>query len=135
MTTIHAPAWELNRSLGPVQGPLHCGHTFDRDAAPFTDGSAILDDGSRICYDCATAADRSAMRDATPGDRFTAYVSSDGRTLTSWPGRELGTVVGWGERHPWSNSRRYVSVRDVNGGRWRGTAEPGMWASLRRCAD
>ena len=112
---------------------LDCGH-HPSPHEPFTTGAAHTSDGREICYTCADREEREAMKTAV---RFCAYVSSDGRRLTTWPGGDLGSVT-LGNLHPWSSGPRadrrcYLSVIDCHGNRWRGTGAPGMYATLRRC--
>ena len=103
-----------------------CGH--DSEPRGVAVGYARDAEGRTCCYPCADAMDREQMRTA---DRFTAYQSGD--RITTWTGGTLGRIVRVGKVHRWSRERRYVSVVDVHGARWHGTAADGMWASLRRC--
>lgn len=107
---------------------LDCGH-HPSPHQPFTTGTAHTRDGREICYDCADRETREEMKTART---FCAYVSSDGRRLTTWSGETLGTAH-LGSRHPWSRKRRYLSATDCHGTRWHGTGAPGMYATLRRC--
>lgn len=107
---------------------LDCGH-HPSPHHPTTTGTAHTADGREICYACADQEQREDMKTATA---FCAYVSSDGRRLTTWTGGDLGRVH-MGSRHPWSRERHYLSATDCHGTRWHGTGAPGMWASLRRC--
>lgn len=87
----------------------------------------------RICYPCADEMQRAEVRDSKPGDRFCAYIGSDGETVTTWSGGRLGKRLGaWGALHPWSRERRYLTVRMDDGSEWYGTAAPGIWASLKK---
>ncbi len=103
-----------------------CGHEPTPDG--LGSGYARTADGRTMCYLCADELQRLEMATV---DRFTAYVSSDGRTLTTWSGGVLGrcTLAG---RHPWSSERQYLRATDVHGNRWHGTGAPGMYACLRR---
>lgn len=83
----------------------------------------------RVCTTCADELERETLKDATA---HCGYVSCDGKEWTTWTGGKLGRVVLTGKRHPWSRERYYVTVRDVHGAWWHGTAGKGMWASLRR---
>ena len=103
-----------------------CGH--DSTPKGCAAGYATTAEGRTMCYACADDAQRETMRTA---DRITAYQS--GSDITTWSGGKLGRIVTTGKRHPWSRERHYVSVRDVHGQWWHGTAADGMWASLRRC--
>lgn len=112
---------------------LACGH-HPSPHGVFTTGTAHTTDGREICYTCADQEEREALKTAT---RFCAYISCDGRRLTTWTGGDLGSVY-LGSPHPWSSGpradrRRYLSATDCHGTRWHGTGAPGMYATLRRC--
>jgi hypothetical protein len=92
-------------------------------------GYAVLSEkDSVICYPCADEREREFL---TNNERFTGYISEDGRTLTTWTGGYLGKVL-IGERHPWSRERHYVTVETYDGSVWHGTGAPGQWCSIRR---
>lgn len=82
-----------------------------------------------VCYACA---DKRQAADLITENRFTGYVSCDGRSLTTWSGGTLGRIF-LGSLHPWSRERRYLSATDIHGQRWHGTGAPGMWCDLRKC--
>lgn len=114
-----------------------CARTIERKPESIGTGYAWTreSDGSErcVCYPCADALQRAEIRDAAPGDRFCAYIGSDGETVTTWSGGRLGKRLGaWGALHPWSRERRYLTVRMDDGSEWYGTAAPGMWASLKK---
>lgn len=93
-------------------------------------GYACCDDNRHlVCYACA---DERQRADLAKVDRFTGYVSGDGRRLTTWSGGDLGSVS-MGELHPWSRERRYLRAYDCHGQVWSGTGAPGMWCNLRKC--
>lgn len=85
--------------------------------------------GDHVCTACADELERETIKDAKV---HSGYLSSDGTEWTTWTGGKLGRVVVTGKRHHWSRERFYVTVRDVYGALWHGTAGRGMWASLRR---
>ena len=109
--------------------PLDCGH--HPTSTPFPDyaDGAVWIRGLSVCYDCASAKKR---EDLLTRRRITAYVSRDGRTLTTWNGDTLGRVV-VGHQSPWSPERHYIAAVDVHGGHWQGTGTTGGWADLKRC--
>ena len=107
---------------------LDCGHGPSPHES-FTTGYGIDKDGRKHCYDCCAAMDLECLKNER---RFSGYLSSDGKSLTNWPGRVLGRVVVTGKRHPWSRGRYYVSVKDVHGGWWSGVGAPGEYCSLRK---
>lgn len=111
-------------------------HCDDCRAACVPDGGATgyarTADGRRICYSCANAAERAAFAAA---DAYCAYVSSDGRSVTTWPGGALARVTET-RRHRGGFGGEYFSVRAVapDGARWYGRGGgPGMFVRLRRC--
>lgn len=90
-------------------------------------GYAVTPDGRKVCPDCADDMQRDDMRTAR---RFVAYLSPDGRAVTSWTGGKLGTVT----RCTGNTRQTFVRVTDVHGARWAGIgpAESGTCVSLRR---
>lgn len=80
-------------------GTADCGHEYtniDRHGlAGISTGYAIDPDTDLShCHPCAaeqTGTALDALTDST--DRVTAYISDDGRTLTTWPGIELAHVI------------------------------------------
>jgi hypothetical protein len=99
---------------------LDCGHPIG-DHSYFTSGYATTSEGKRICYACADARQRDDLLDRSRP--FGAYLSSDGRKITSWTGGELMTVTretDWrifGSRH---NRGSCVTAIDCHGKRWHG---------------
>lgn len=107
---------------------LDCGHVPSVHG-PHTTGYGRFGD-RYLCYACCAQQDLEQLRTAT---KVVQYISSDGKNLTNWPGHVLGTVLYFGAKHPFSQERRYVRVRDTSGGEWSGVGAPGMYATLRRC--
>lgn len=90
------------------------------------------DTGERFCYPCAGARERSRMARSS---RFVAYLSTDGRRVTDWPGNELGRVT---SSHDSRAARKtYVSVTAWDGSEWYGVGplESGTYVTLRRRAS
>lgn len=85
--------------------------------------------GRRECFPCCGKADIERLKTA---HTFVAYVSTDGRHVTNWPGTVLGRVTS----HKVSKAARkaYVTVTDVHGTAWhgQGPAESGTYVRLRR---
>lgn len=80
-----------------------------------------------MCPSCADDMQRDDMRDAS---RWSAYLATDERTVTTWTGGELGKVLSLTR-----NARQtFVRVRDGHGHQWAGVgpAESGTYVSLRR---
>jgi hypothetical protein len=113
-----------------------CGHVVSVLVGIGT-GYARMADGSSLCYPCADEHERQAMRDAaaTPGAAFLAYVSSDGKSLTTWPGGILANVTGHTvARTGWNRSQvhRWWAV-SPDGAHWYGSnAGEGMCIAVRR---
>lgn len=93
-------------------------------------GYAVIPDTGRLC--CYACTDKRERADLLTAEKIVRYVSSNGRALQTWSGGSLGQVY-FGERHPWSRERHYITAIDCHGQRWHGTGAPGMWASLRKC--
>jgi hypothetical protein len=75
---------------------LDCGHAPTDDGLCYangqrmTTGYATTRDGRRLCYSCADDMQRSELATA---DTYGAYVSSDGRRITTWSGGPLARVT------------------------------------------
>ena len=84
-----------------------------------------------VCYGCADSRERADMATA---DRFFAYLSSDGRTVTTWTGAALADVTSERERRVgFGGCRVYVRATDRTGRKWYGNGPGrGMYVRLRR---
>lgn len=116
--------------MSATQTLLDCGHT-PSPHSDFTTGTAHTPDGREICWDCANSEIAHQVSASVPGDKITLYVSSDGKSIITWPGGVIMTHVTYGERHHRSHERYYLTARDDKGRTWSGTGAGGMWASLR----
>jgi hypothetical protein len=88
-------------------------------------------DGRRLCYPCCEQWQRLEFSAA---DRFSAYVSGDGKAVTTWTGGKLAIVAGM-SRHRGGFGGEYFTVQAVapNGARWYGRGGgAGMYVNLRR---
>lgn len=98
-------------------------------------GYAITPDEQMICYPCADASERDRLKTA---EAFGAYLSRDGKRVTTWTGGELGQVTRWNycrltRRSNWHGTDyRTVRVVDVHGAQWHGRGSPGIAIKLRR---
>lgn len=112
---------------------LTCGHP-ESEHGEHTRGYAELADGSRICYACAEAREKSEL---LTHDTHTAYLVGD--TLTGWPGWVIARMT-----RQWNSAiggfmGRQTIVRfqavDVHGQKWYGTS-PGnhMYARMHKSA-
>lgn len=106
---------------------LSCGH--EPTPTAISAGFAGLPDGRMVCYPCADAIQRAEL---VTTDRYTAYLSRDAQSVTTWTGGVLGRVTS----HHTSRAARktYVRVTDVHGQHWhgQGPAESGTYVGLRR---
>jgi hypothetical protein len=91
-------------------------------------------DGAPICYDCCHKHDLQDMRN---GQAIVAYLSSDGRHITNWPGDTLATVTSETKRTLYGcckSERTFIRARDANGRHWYGQGPGrGMYCRIRRC--
>ncbi len=95
-------------------------------------GYARLPDGGAVCYPCADSRQRIEIATA---DRYSGYLSADGRTVTTWTGGALARVVS-ATRHRGGFGGEWWSVAagTSDGARWYGRGGgPGMFLNLRRC--
>lgn len=114
------------------QQTLDCGHPIG-EHSHFVSGYATTPEGKRICYTCADAEQREALKDTSRP--FTAYLSSDGRKVTTWTGGELMQVTretDWRIFGSHFNRGSCISATDCHGRRWYGRgAGRGMAITLR----
>lgn len=99
--------------------------------SPHTDGHGIMGH-AMVCYGCCTEHDRMEMLDRSKP--FVCYLSSDGKSVTSWPGGVLGRVTWRSEsRTGWHGSKvTHIRVQDVHGALWHGSnSGNGMCITLR----
>jgi len=111
---------------------LSCGHE-PSPHGPHTTGTAHTPNGREICWGCADNEQRESLKTE---ERWDAYLSSDGKQLTTWTGGKLADVteLWWRDGVNFGGTRRYYfRARDVHGQRWHGTS-PGhsMYARMRR---
>lgn len=67
-----------------------CGH-LESDHSSCTRGYSTDNEGRTYCYECSKAADIAYL---TKHSRLAAYLSSDGKRITTWPGLTIATVTG-----------------------------------------
>ena len=121
-----------------ADGVLDCGHPeTDHAHKAFTPGYGVDRDGRKHCYECCTARDLEHM-EAT--GKLCAYLSSDGKSITNWPGAPLLTVTrettgsaGGFARH---TTITRVWARDRHGAWWHGRGPGrGMYIRMQRSRD
>jgi hypothetical protein len=111
-----------------------CGAAIAKPDTVGPTGYALDGDGRKICYPCSTRREREYM---AGHDRFTGYLSADGKTVQTWPGGIVGRVT-YSRQHVGrigGNSYGYctVDVTAFDGARWYGRGQgPGMILRLRR---
>lgn len=117
--------------------PCHCHQCNAQFPEPPKDGGgsgyAVLPDGTHICYACADAMQRDELLDRSKS--FLAYVSCDGKQITTWTGGKLMDVTqSWPCKlsrisftHD-SRSYRCIRARDVHGAMWYGRGSAGTIA-------
>jgi hypothetical protein len=96
-----------------------------------TTGYGKTPDGRRLCFPCC---DQWQRLDFSAADKFSAYVSGDGKAVTTWTGGKLAIVAGM-SRHRGGFGGEYFTVQAVapNGARWYGRGGgAGMYVNLRR---
>lgn len=89
--------------------------------------------GQMFCYQCCID-DATASMENHQGP-FYAYLASDKKTITAWPGGNLGDVRDYGEsRTGWNGGTiARFRVRDTFGNWWSGRGPgAGMYCTLRR---
>jgi len=68
---------------------LHCGHPVS-EHSPITTGYGVDKDGNKFCYACCFKEDLKSMRRL---GRCMAYLSEDGKKITTWPGEIISDKV------------------------------------------
>ncbi len=118
------------RILDETKGLLDCGHK-PSPHGEHTTGTARTNDGREICWDCAHELEKAALLEH---DRFFAYLSSDGKNLTDWPGKPIAAVTSLVKRrHNLAGWLYYLQAIDIHGQRWYGTSTGhGMYARIRK---
>ena len=114
---------------------LDCGHP-ESEHSDITTGYATCVDGRRICYECAADSDRAHMIGT---GRIVAYLSGDGRTVSTWPGvplmRVTSETVARTASFGYKTTRTYLRAVAPDGTRWHGTSPGrGMFCRMRRNA-
>lgn len=111
--------------------PLACGHPYTANEGPGT-GYATDGAGNQMCYECADTYTRGLM---ARRDEITAYLASDGKTITTWTGGTLARVTEHGTaRTGWHGSHvHYIRAVAPDGSQWYGrNGGPGMVIRLKR---
>jgi hypothetical protein len=75
--------------MKPEKVMCDCGH-LESDHSDFTRGYSIDQKGRTYCYECSLADDIAYLKET---GKLTAYLSSDGKRITTWPGLIIATVT------------------------------------------
>lgn len=105
-----------------------CGHVAV--ATPHTPGYGIFD-GRKLCYSCC---DSEELRKMSESRKYFAYLSGDGKRITSWPGGTLAVVTRlWTVTNNMAGKLYRIRATMGDGSRWHGTSPgPGMYCRLTR---
>lgn len=98
---------------------LECGHE-ESPHSPFTSGYGRDDQGNRHCYACCHARDLAHMAEH---GAIVGYLSSNGTTVTNWPGDLLAQVT-----HSWQTSAGGFARRTMITRLYARAADGSWWA-------
>lgn len=109
---------------------LDCGHQ-PSPHGEHTTGTGHAPNGREICWDCCNAEEKASMAKAK---HWMAYLSGDGKHITTWPGGILATVTDlWSVANNMAGSLLRIRAVDDTGVRWYGTSPgKGMYCRLHR---
>ena len=124
----------------PAHGDtLDCGHVLDvpestRSTGTGAAGYARDRDSKTMCYACAAALDRAAI---AAGQSMTLYLSSNGQTVSNWPGEAFMVVTRRWQTSAggfaWRETVTRVWARAFDGTLWYGRGPgPGMYIRMHR---
>lgn len=116
-----------------------CGEVYPTGNPGCGSGYAVCDDGKHlVCYTCADKRQVEGLKDRSKP--FSAYVSGDGKRITTWTGGTLMTVTqSWPcqlIRASFTHSKssyKCIRARDVHGALWYGRGSAGVRINLRPC--
>lgn len=109
----------------------NCGHEIKPDG--ISTGFGETREGYILCLECC-GLDEIARLPFAP-DPYVAYLASDNRTITGWPGNPLMKVTGLSESK--AAHKVYVRAVDATGVAWFGVGpnESGNYVTMRRYKD
>jgi len=67
----------------------NCGHP-ESEHSPITRGYGTDKNGKTACYDCCLKQDLQYLKE---NGKLDCYVSSDGKSITTWPGLKIATIT------------------------------------------
>jgi len=120
----------------PVKDPNSCTSGYGCSTGVIvgeTRDGVKIEQSRAICYACCHAHDLEQLRDTSKP--FTAYVSSDGRQITNWPGAALMRIYSHHTgRAGFGGNLHYYRAVDLHGQHWHGkNSGEGMCINLRAC--
>lgn len=109
---------------------LDCGHK-PSPHSDCTTGTAHTQDGREICWECSYQQELKAM---SQSDRYSGYISEDGKQITTWPGQTLATITYLHTgNHNMAGKMTYFRAVAKDGSHWHGRGHGlGMLCHLRR---
>ncbi len=109
---------------------LSCGHN-PSPHDEYTTGTAHTRDGREICCTCADSEQR---EDLKAEKHYDAYLSGDGKRLTTWTGGNLAKITDlWEVGNNMAGTLLRFRAVDTHGNRWYGTSPGrGMYARMHK---
>jgi hypothetical protein len=109
---------------------LDCGHN-PSPHSDYTTGTAHTSTGKEICWECSYKREQEALKRTT---HYVAFLASDGKTLTTWPGQTLARVTRlWTIPNNMAGKLYRFRAVDVHGAAWYGsTPGHGMYARMHK---
>lgn len=110
---------------------LDCGHAPTATDSKLTNGIASDAEGKTYCYGCASKPDIEAVE---RGEEVFAYISSDGKEVTTWPGIKLMKVTynGTARTGFYGSTIHYIRAVAPNGREYYGkNGGNGMWIKMK----
>lgn len=114
---------------------LDCGHVPTVDAGVGTGYARHAVTNKTMCYGCA---DSQAAADMSAEDKYGAYLSGDGKNITTWSGGVLARVTYEGKARTGFHDSEitYLRARDANGATWYGrNGGRGMCVTIKRAKN
>lgn len=108
---------------------LDCGHK-PSPHGEHTTGTGHID-GRELCVNCCNSHEAAEFSKA---QHYCAYLSGDGKTITTWPGGVLAQVVKlWSVHNNMAGEILRIRAVDASGNKWHGTSPGrGMYCRLHR---
>ena len=109
---------------------LDCGHK-PSPHSEHTTGTGHTTDGREVCWNCSNSLEAAEFSKA---QHYCAYLSDDGKTITTWPGGVLAQVAQlWSVHNNMAGEILRIRAVAADGSRWHGTSPGrGMYCRLHR---